>query len=61
MRLSSEEIRAIRARSKLLQREMAERLGVHVRTYRTWEINETGVNGSSARLLKRMDEEGWND
>lgn len=49
------EVKAIRARLGMSQRELAIVCGVHERTVRMWEI-KTGARGATATLLNTLDE-----
>lgn len=53
--MSKEEVRELRKRLGLKQRELAERLNVNVRTVRRWEA--MGARSSAATLLRQMEEE----
>lgn len=49
--MTAEEFAAERSRLGLSQSELAERLGVHVRTIGKWERSERGIPEPVARLL----------
>lgn len=46
-----EKIRGIRKKAGLLQREMAEKIGVDLRTYCRWELGEILIPEPEYRLL----------
>jgi DNA-binding transcriptional regulator YiaG len=50
--MTPEELRAIRAAIEISQREMAELLGVDLRTYQRWEGGERGIPGPVVLLAR---------
>jgi DNA-binding transcriptional regulator YiaG len=52
--MTAEEIIQSRATLDKVQREMAELLGVDLRTYQRWEGNERGIPGPAVLLLRRI-------
>jgi transcriptional regulator with XRE-family HTH domain len=54
--MTGTELRRIRKRLGLTQREMAERLGLHPNTLARQERGESGIGNAAARLAKLLDE-----
>jgi DNA-binding transcriptional regulator YiaG len=52
--MSAEEIRQIRERFKKKQREMAQLLGVDLRSYQRWESGERSMPGPAVLLSRRI-------
>ena len=53
-KMTAEEIVKARATLDKVQREMAELLGVDLRTYQRWEGNERSIPGPAVLLLHRI-------
>jgi DNA-binding transcriptional regulator YiaG len=51
------EIRELRKRLGLTQTEMAERLGVHLRTYQQWEYDRRQPRRPTLKLLQLLKDE----
>lgn len=52
--MSAAEINRIRERLQKKQREMAELLGVDLRTYQRWEANDRNIPGPAVLLAQRL-------
>ena len=63
--MTKDEIKALRTALKLTQAEMAERLGVHMRTYQQWEYGRRKPSAATVRLLQSLQNRGdrftWGD
>ena len=57
--LSADEVRLIRKKLKLKQKEMAELMNVSVKTIEYWESGRTQVKGAAASLLCILRERTW--
>jgi DNA-binding transcriptional regulator YiaG len=57
--MTAEEFATERSRLGLSQTELAERLGVHVRTIGKWERGERGIPEPVARLLATIRPVKW--
>ncbi len=49
--MTAEQLAQLRERLKLTQREMAEKLHVHLRTYQQWEYGRRKINAATERLI----------
>jgi DNA-binding transcriptional regulator YiaG len=55
--MTPDELRAIRAELEVSQREMADKLGVDLRTYQRWEGGERSIPGPAVYLSRiRLEE-----
>jgi DNA-binding transcriptional regulator YiaG len=52
--MTAETMRAIRDRLGKTQREMARMLGVELRGYQRWELDERKIPGTAVLLVKRI-------
>ncbi len=52
--MTGEELRRIRERLGLTQRQLAERLGVHWNSVARWERNEMSIRETAARLVRLL-------
>ena len=55
--MKAKQFAAIRAASTKTQKELAEWLGVHLRTVQKWEGNERSIPGPVEKLMKQLDAE----
>jgi len=51
------EILALRQKLHLTQLKMAERLGVHLRTYQQWEYGRRTPSAATRKLLEQLQQE----
>jgi len=56
--MTAKQLKAIRQRLQLTQRELAAKLRVARNTIARWEMGAVPISGPAALLLKRLDEEG---
>jgi DNA-binding transcriptional regulator YiaG len=56
--MKGKELRAIRARLRLTQVRMSERLGVTANTVARWERGEVGISEAMSRLVKLVAHSG---
>jgi transcriptional regulator with XRE-family HTH domain len=49
----AERLRALRQRLGLTQQNMADRLGVHLRSYQQWEYGRRGLRAPTRNLIER--------
>jgi DNA-binding transcriptional regulator YiaG len=52
--MTADEINRIREKLDKKQREMADLLGVDLRTYQRWEANERNIPGPAVLLVRRI-------
>ena len=52
--MNGQELRAVRKKLKLTQRQLAERIGMSMNTVARWERNEVGIKEPIAKLLRLL-------